>query len=51
MAGCVGELNCAEAVGEGRLQCLNGDVVVIGVNLAMGVVGCVVPRGGRRTGS
>ena len=32
---------------------MNGDVVVIGVILAMGMVGCgcVVPRGGRRSGS
>ena len=49
MAGCVGELNSAEAIGEGRFECLNGDVIVIGVSLAMSVVGCVVTCGGRRS--
>ena len=45
MAGRVGELNGAEASGEGGLQRLDCYVVIVGGWLAMGVIGSVVPRG------
>ena len=51
MAGRVGELNGAEASGEGGLQRLDCYVVIVGGWLAMGVIGSVVPRGCCRAGA